>query len=106
MNIIEEITPINPWSLAESVVLEVRAIAAKNNIQTNIDRVGADTDLAEYAHSVYIASDGFRKKINSSNGRDYLHMFMQHWISVWLKNHEPSLFNALPPTFHTGKELI
>lgn len=78
---IEEATSIMPDIIAETVVLKAAQL-----LNTNLDVPTLSAYLVGHAEATYAANTTFRKKINSNankgnSGRDYLHIYMQHWLS-------------------------
>lgn len=64
-------------------------------------------ELAAEANTVYANNERFRRRIQGkhSHGRDYLWMFMRHWLAAKLWEHRPQLYSRLPSAYSTGKDL-
>jgi hypothetical protein len=64
-------------------------------------------ELVGYANTVYAHNDRFRRRINGvgDRGRDYLWMFMRHWLAALLKERRPHLHARLPASFNVGQPL-
>ncbi|HLP09166.1 MAG TPA: hypothetical protein VK178_13455 [Opitutaceae bacterium] len=60
--------------------------------------------LAHRARRVYAHSDSFRRKLRArgDSGRDWLHVFLRHWLAALLRDECPALFARLPAAFANG----
>ena len=60
--------------------------------------------LAHRARRVYAHSDSFRRLVRGSGdrGRDWLHVFLRHWLAALLHEDRPALCRRLPPAFANG----
>ncbi len=63
--------------------------------------------LAARADAVFEHNDQFRKLIlgKGCSGRDWLWVFMRHWLSGILWRHRPDLHDRLPSSYGNGHEL-
>ena len=64
-------------------------------------------ELAARANTVYPHHERFRRKIRGrgNRGRDYLWMFMRHWLAALLDEHRPHLYARLPASYANGEDL-
>jgi len=64
-------------------------------------------ELVERAHTLYSHNEAFRRRLRrqGNGGRDYLWMFMRHWLAAMLKKRRPELFAELPADFGLGRDL-
>jgi len=64
-------------------------------------------ELASYANTVYAHNDRFRRRIHGAGnrGRDYLWMFMRHWLASFLYQRRPRLHARLPASYCVGAVL-
>lgn len=64
-------------------------------------------ELVGYANTVYAHNERFRRRINGkgNRGRDYLWVFMRHWLAALLRRHKPDLFARLPASYCIGHAL-
>ena len=90
-------TSIIPEAVAEAVVDDVQNLTGENLKNHR----AAENHLVGHAEAVYAHNVTFRKKVQSeadhgNAGRDYLYMFMRHWLASWLKKHESKVFRKLP----------
>lgn len=58
--------------------------------------------LAAHAEMIYAHNPAFKKKMRTSDGRDYLYGFMQHWASSMLLQEKPEYGSRLPQSFRSG----
>ncbi|HLP03762.1 MAG TPA: hypothetical protein VK163_17165 [Opitutaceae bacterium] len=60
--------------------------------------------LAHRARRVYGHSDSFRRKLRArgDSGREWLHVFLRHWLAALLRDESPTLFARLPAAFANG----
>lgn len=60
--------------------------------------------LAHRARRVYAHSESFRRLIraNGDRGRDWLHVFLRHWLAALLREESPALAARLPAAFANG----
>ena len=93
---IEQDTIILPHVVADTVSREV---IAGGDLQNQ-----AAAWLAARADEVYLANEDFAKKVRASGnkGRDYLYMFMRHWLASWLKKNAPAVSRSLPSEYANG----
>lgn len=65
------------------------------------------SELAGYANTLYGYNKRFRRRIRArgDRGRDYLWMFMRHWLAALVKQRRPQLFNRLPANYSVGCDL-
>ena len=94
-------TVIIPRAVAEGVCEEVTVW-----LQTPLPRRWVH-ELIAHANTVYAHNERFRRRINGSGnkGRDYLWMFMRHWLAALLKDRRHHLFVRLPKSYSVGHEL-
>jgi hypothetical protein len=94
-------TPIIPHIVAEGVCEEVTVW-----LQSPLPRRWV-RELAAYANTVYAHNDRFRRRIHGAGnlGRDYLWMFMRHWLASMLRQRRPQLHARLPASFNIGQPL-
>lgn len=99
MNAIERETVLLPDVIAENVVNEVSHFTRSE--------LGGDytNRLVEKAEKIYSKDRQFTRLLKREAGRDYLYMFMRHWLASWLKREQRALFNKLPESFGMGKKL-
>lgn len=59
------------------------------------------------ANTVYANNERFRRRIQGKHGhgRDYLWMFMRHWLAAKLWEHRPHLYARMPAAYSLGQEL-
>jgi prepilin-type N-terminal cleavage/methylation domain-containing protein len=98
---LERDTQLMPWLIAESVCGEVSHFL--------------DVDLpARYAvwmeakaEACYASPGHFRKLMRGSGNapRDWLRVFMRHWLAALLGTERPDLYECLPDTFALGQPL-
>jgi hypothetical protein len=98
---IEECTPIVPRAIAEAVCEEAGVW-----IQTPLPR-GWVRELTAHASTVYAHNQRFARRIRAGGdrGRDYLWMFMRHWLAALLKDRHPQQFSRLPASYSAGADL-
>lgn len=106
---IERDTPILPYVLASSVIEEVeRAFPFLPADDADYRRVMEEltTALTARAHGCY-QGERFRRKVQGrgNTGRDFLAMFMRHWLTALLQTHAPVTARKLPQTFALGQPL-
>lgn len=94
-------TSIIPRAVAEGVCEEVQVW-----LQAALPRrwVG---ELVGRANTVYAHNEQFRRRIRGAGeqGRDYLWMFMRHWLAALLYERRPALLARLPVAYQSGKAL-
>lgn len=73
---IEELTPIIPIAMAESVVDKAARLLDEDLQNTTLAE-----QLVRTAETIFQHNKTFRKKVMATNGRDYLWGFMQHWLT-------------------------
>src|SRR5258708_1099018 len=88
-----------PLYVALRVLDEVR-----NHFWTDVPESLAD-ELAHRAEIVFERNARWRTKIQGRHGREYLEMFMRHWLSSALFKRKSPLFRQLPGSFKWGAQL-
>ena len=113
---IEIDTPILPVVVADCVIQEVVGMFAnKEDMHTHPDlialyehRYGIADMLARKAERIYSASNHkrFTKVIRSAGnkGRDYLYMFMRHWMAGVIHSRYPGIWPYIPDGFKIGQD--
>jgi hypothetical protein len=94
---IEMDTPILPQVLAQRIVEEAAAY-----VEMSLDQYVAL--LVEKANTLYTNNSRFRGNVraNGNSGRDYLAMFMRHWLAALIRRDSPTLYQKLPSAFSNG----
>jgi len=94
-------TPIVPRAIAEGVCEEA-SVWLRRPLPAQWVR-----DLAVRANTVYTHNARFRRKVRAGGnaGRDYLWMFMRHWLAAIVLRHDRSLFARLPDSYGVGAAL-
>jgi hypothetical protein len=94
-------TPIVPRAIAEGVCEEA-SVWLKHPLPVRWVR-----ELATRANAIYTHNARFRRKVKGGGnaGRDYLWMFMRHWLSALIQQHDAHLFARLPGSYCTGTAL-
>ena len=94
-------TPLLALAAAHSVVDEAAALIGR----PLPPRLAAR--LAHRARRVYAHSDSFRRKVraNGDRGRDWLHVFLRHWLAALLSEEYSALYARLPAAFANGAAL-
>ena len=100
--ITDDVPALLPHIIADSVCAEVYG-----HVGVELDRSVSDM-LADRADAVYAANPRWSKKVRSeadggNAGRDFLYMFMRHWVSGHLKRVNPAAFDRLPYGFTLGQ---
>lgn len=64
-------------------------------------------ELSARANTIYAHNERFRRRIRGAGnrGRDYLWMFVRHWLAALLQERRPRLFARLPASYSTGSGL-
>lgn len=64
-------------------------------------------ELTARANTVYARNERFRRKIRAggNRGRDYLWVFMRHWLAGLLWERRPHLYARLPASYGNGDDL-
>lgn len=98
---IEQETAIVPRAIAEGVCEEASAW-----LQQPLPRRWV-RELTAHANTVYAHNPCFRRKVSAAGdgGRDWLWMFMRHWLAALLHKRRPNLHARLPASFNTGQPL-
>jgi len=98
---IEKDTPILPHMIAEQVASEAARHTKSDKPLKHVKY------LADKAHTIYNKNTHFAKKVRGrgNGGRDYLYMFMRHWISSKIKKDNPELHSKIPAAFSNGQEV-
>ena len=93
---IEDETPILPFVIADSVTRELEKYLGRqlDSRESLIERIVAKGD------GCYQHDECFRRMIRGTNGRDYMYMFMRHWLAAELY---PNI--KVPQSFANGQEL-
>ncbi len=63
--------------------------------------------LVTKADTVYQHNERFRRMMRASGtaGRDWLWVFMRHWLAARLYKHRPDLYARLPASYAKGEPL-
>ncbi len=63
--------------------------------------------LMDRAEAVYATNAGVRRRLRGSGngGRDWLWIFMRHWLAALIQHYRPALYARLPTGFSTGHPL-
>ena len=63
--------------------------------------------LIAEAGTAYACNERFRRRVRgkNANGRDYLWIFMRHWLAAKVLERRPHLHTLLPAAYNTGHEL-
>ena len=98
---IDETTPIIPRAIAEGVCEEAGVW-----LQQPLPRRWV-RELVAHANTVFARNAQFRRKVcgQGNAGRDWLWMFMRHWLAALLKNRRPQGFARLPAGYPAGGDL-
>lgn len=97
-------TGIIPEAVAEAAIEHAQVITGENIKNHRI----AEGHLVGHAEATYASNKDFRKKVQSeaddgNAGRDYLFMYMRHWLAAWLKKHDSKVFRKLPSGYGVGR---
>lgn len=94
-------TILIPRAVAEGVCEEVQVW-----VRTALPRRWM-WELVGRANTVYAHNRQFRQRIRGpgEQGRDYLWMFMRHWLAAMLKRRRYDLFIMLPTAYAQGRAL-
>lgn len=76
----------------------------RNYFWTDLPENLAD-ELAARAEVVFARNARWRKKFQGRHGREYLDMFMRHWLSSALFKRKSPLYRQLPESFKMGQQL-
>jgi len=76
---IEESTSLIPIAMAEAVVEKASRLLDVDLYNTEFPAM-----LVKYAEEIFQHNADFRKKVKATSGRDYLWMYMQHWLPSFL----------------------
>lgn len=97
---IERDTPILPQVIARSVCEEVTVWLGSPLPTQWVSELGGRAD------TIYAHNERFRRRIrgDGNRGRDYLRMFMRHWLAALLKQRRPDLFARLPASYCVGAD--
>jgi hypothetical protein len=100
---IEWDTPIVPELMAGGVCEEVSAWFAS---PTRLPERWVH-ELAGYANTIYAHNERFRRRVRGrgDRGRDYLLVFMRHWLAAMLKQRRPEWYARLPSDYGVGRDL-
>ena len=100
-NRIEADTPIVPLWIAEWVVAEAERYSGE------VFPDGYSHWLVEKADACYAGNPRFRRHMrgHGNAGRDWLRVFMRHWLAAILKYERPDLFIYFPPDWVLGHRL-
>ena len=98
---IEHDTPIVPRSVATAVWEEAGAWLGEE-----LPREWK-TRLRERAEALYASNARVRRRLRGpgNNGRDWLWIFMRHWLAALLWHQRPDLHARLPDSFNAGHPL-
>src|SRR2546422_656487 len=98
---IEKDTPLVPRAAAEGVCHEA-AVWLHQPLPRRFVR-----ELTAYANTVYAHNARFRRKVRGegTRGRDYLWVFMRHWLCALLADRRPQLHARLPSSYSVGRPL-
>jgi hypothetical protein len=98
---LERDTTLMPWLIAETVCGEVARFLDVEIPSRYADWIEARAELA-YANNRH-----FRKLMRGRGNapRDWLYVFMRHWISGLLGEERPDLYECLPDTYALGHPL-
>jgi len=93
-------TAIVPWLIAESVLKCASEIVGEPIPREYVEK------LIICARDVYGARQNkrFRSKLRGKYGREYMHMWMQHWLTAHLCHNHPQLGDRLPREFSWPSE--
>lgn len=72
MNTISDLTPLIPEIIAENVSKALASIY--------IDQQEAEKLLCEKAERIFQNNKTFRRSLKGPKGREYLYVFMAHWL--------------------------
>ena len=76
----------------------------KNYFWTELPDDYAD-EVAQKAEIVFAGNARWRKKFKGRRGREYLEMFLRHWLAGVLARKNPVLFRQLPESYKIGHPL-
>ncbi len=98
---IEHDTPIVPGAVAMSVWAEACAWLDVELPREWVRR------LAIRADAIYFHNPRFRRQIRGqgSTGRDWLWMFVRHWLAAMIRRHNAQLHARLPASYSIGCDL-
>lgn len=91
-------TTLLPWLVAEAVCGE-----AARWLESEVPRSFAP-QLAARAVRLYAVNPPFARRLRSPGnvGREWLRIFMRHWLAGRLALQHPALFHRLPSSFCVG----
>lgn len=97
----EDDTPILPFSVAASVIQE-----ASRHVDTPFPAYYVEW-LAEKAEACHARNERFRRKLRGQGnaGRDWLHVFMRHWLSALLRYARQDPLVLFPCEWNPGRPL-
>lgn len=93
---LERETYLTPYIIAETVCREARYLT-RSDVP-----MGYETWLVRRARQLYAINVGFNRRLRADSGRDWLYMFLRHWITARLKREHPRLGRLLPDSFAIG----
>ena len=98
---IERDTPIVPAAVAKAVWQEASAWLEVELPREWIRR------LAVRANVIYFLNPRFRRKIHGqgNTGRDWLWMFVRHWLAAMIRRRSTQLYARLPASYSVGCDL-
>jgi len=66
---------------------------------------GLADQLAHRAEAVFAHHPSLQRRFKSTRGREFILMFMRHWLAGVLAKERPALFRQLPESFKVGHPL-
>ena len=98
---IERDTPIVPGAVAQAVWQEASAWLDVELPREWIRRLAVRADV------IFFNNPRFRQKIRGQgdSGRDWLWMFVRHWLAAMIRKRSPQLYARLPASYSAGGDL-
>ena len=98
---LERDTQLMPWLIADTVCGEVSRFLGVEIPARHSDWLDAKAERSYARHS------HFRKLMRSRGNapRDWLYVFMRHWLAALLDPERPDLYQCLPEDFNLGHPL-
>ena len=93
---LERETYLTPYIIAENVCREARYLTGSDV------PMGYETWLGRRTRQLHAINRGFNRRLRGDSGRDWLYVFLHHWITARLKREHPRLGRLLPESYGIG----